>query len=223
MNQKRANAGVGPLSRLVVFDLGRVLVRICDSWRHACEVVGIEIAGDWTVLDAPAQARLTSVIHDFDTGRIDLSTFATQAAPFRGLTPDQVIAISDGFLLGPYPGAGELLDDLHTAGHATACLSNTNANHWRRLIDRTDEHGLVLSRLHHRFASHLLGIRKPDPSIYEHVERNTGAIPSRIIFFDDMAENIAAAQQRGWSAHLVELGQNPIPAIRQRLAEEGVL
>lgn len=212
-----------PTRRLIIFDLGRVLMRICDSWRHACEVAGITVKTDWPVLDAAEQERLAEVIQAFDTGRIELNAFAERAAQLRGLSAEQVIAINNGYLLGPYDGVGELVDELNAAGHGTACLSNTNANHWRMLSDPADRHGRVISRLGRQFASHLMGVRKPDPVIYERVEKETGIGPDRIVFFDDLPENIAAAQQRGWTAHLVEICENPIPMIRERLRQEGVL
>lgn len=209
-------------SRLVIFDLGRVLVRICDSWRHACEMAGIT-GVDWREVDAAEQAELVAAIHAFDTGKIDLQTFAERAGRARGLSTEQVIAVNNGYLLGPFDGAGELLDELNSAGHVTACLSNTNANHWTRLTNPADAHGKVLSRLQLRFGSHLMGVRKPDAEIYARVERETGVDGDRIIFFDDLPENVAAAEARGWKGHVVEVGGNPIPAIRAHLRDDRVL
>jgi len=209
--------------KLIIFDLGRVLMRICDSWRHACTLAGIADQIIWRDLDPAEQAQVAQIIHDFDTGQIDLETFARRAGALRGLSVEQMIAMNNGYLLGPFPGAGELLDELNSAGHVTACLSNTNANHWKRLTDPADPHGQVVARLHHRFGSHLMQVRKPNPEIYARVERETETGPSRIIFFDDLAENVAAARDRGWTAYLVEIVENPIPAIRAHLKNEGVL
>jgi FMN phosphatase YigB (HAD superfamily) len=209
--------------KLIIFDLGRVLMRICNSWRHACELVGIAGEIDWRELDAAEQAQVTKIIHDFDTGQIDLQTFARLAGPLRGLSIEQMIAMNTGFMLGPFPGAGELLDDLNTAGHITACLSNTNPQHWKRLTDPADPHGEVVLRLRHRFASHLMKVRKPDPQIYSQVERETNTSAEQIIFFDDLPENIKAAKERGWTGYVVEIVENPIPTIRAQLQNEGVL
>ncbi|SPJ23312.1 HAD family hydrolase [Palleronia abyssalis] len=46
-----------------------------------------------------------------------------------------------------------------------------------------------------------IGIVKPDPGIYEALERETGIAPGRILFTDDKRENIAAAAARGWQVH----------------------
>ncbi|HEY7116311.1 MAG TPA: HAD-IA family hydrolase [Tepidisphaeraceae bacterium] len=209
------------MKQLVVFDLGRVLVRICDNWKHACEVAGVPIPP--RDMDEPTRARMMALVVESECGRLDQHAMAHAAAPVLGIRPEHFLALSDAYLLGPFAGAGELIDDLHTAGHATACLSNTNASHWRMMTDPANPHGPVLARLGHRFASHLVGARKPDARIYAHVERTTGVAPDLITFFDDVAENIAAAQSRGWTAHLVGKCENPIPAIRARLRSEGLL
>jgi HAD superfamily hydrolase (TIGR01509 family) len=220
---KTTNSPLTNSPRLVIFDLGRVLVRICDSWKHACTLAGIADQITWRDLDTAEQAQITPIIHDFDTGQIDLHTFAQRAGPLRGLSIEQMIAMNNAYLLGPFPGAAELLDDLNIAGHITACLSNTNPNHWKRLTNPADPHGQLLARLRHRFGSHLMQVRKPNPEIYARVERETNTPAEQIIFFDDLPENIAAARERGWTAHLVEIVENPIPAIRAHLQYEGVL
>src|SRR5438045_282873 len=143
--------------RLVVFDLGRVLIRLCDNWKHACDLAGVTLPDNLPQSDAATLARQQEAAHLFDMGKVDLAEFSNRVAACRGVHCDQVIAIQNAYLLGPYPGAIELIDDLHNAGHTTACLSNTNANHWRIMNDPADAHATILSRLHHRFGSHLLG------------------------------------------------------------------
>ena len=82
---------------------------------------------------------------------------------------------------------------------------------------------MPLEKLDHRFASHLIGLRKPDDRIYAHVEQATGATPGRIVFFDDVEENVAAAARRGWRAHRISIDSDPIAQVRQHLRAAGVL
>jgi putative hydrolase of the HAD superfamily len=206
---------------LVVFDLGRVLVRICDGWQHAFERAGVTLPHD--VLDAPTRERLLDGVKRIEVGETPVESFCEEIAGHLRLSCDVVTRMWEGYCLGPFPGADELLADLAAAGATTACLSNTNAEHWRTLTDPDDPHGRVINRLDHRFASHLLRARKPDAEIYAHVERATGFAPGQIIFFDDLAENVAAARERGWRAHLIERCENPIPAIWKYLRDASVL
>lgn len=202
-------------TKLVIFDLGRVLVHLCDSWQHACEVAGIEVpTGEF---DSTRNARLLDVVSRSEIGAIDLATFCNEAAPFLRLTPDEVRAISDSYLLGCYPGVNDLLDDIHAVGLKTACLSNTNANHWRMMTDPTHANAIPTNKLDYLFASQLMGARKPDDAIYEHVERVTELHGDAIAFFDDLQPNIDAALKRGWNAILIEMNGDPVQQVRKQL------
>ena len=208
--------------RLVVFDLGRVLIRICRDWAEACQRVGIDVpVGE---LGAEAHAALHETACRNDVGAIDMEGFISAASPILRLTPAQVRAMSHAYLYAPFPGGVELVEELRARGVATACLSNTNDSHWRIMNDPAETAHFPLHRLNYRFASHLVGVRKPDAAIYEHVERETGINPATMLFFDDMMVNVEAAMNRGWKAHWVDpRSENPIPAIRLELIRHGLL
>ena len=203
-------------TRLVVFDLGQVLVRVCDGWQDACKRVGI--AHEHIDLTDHDVARMTEIIHRWDSGIIDLAQFAEEVAPLRGISAADVIRIHEAYLLGPFEGAVELIDDLNAAGLHTACLSNTNAGHWRSMTTPGDWNFLPLDRMTFQFASHLVGCCKPDEKIYRHVEARTGVRGSRVLFFDDRAENVEAAKRIGWRAHVIEIDGDPVTQVRRHLA-----
>jgi putative hydrolase of the HAD superfamily len=208
--------------QLVVFDLGRVLVRICNDWRHACERIGIEPPAQ--IEDAQTQSQLLAAFQLAEIGGLGLAQFAERAGPLMGLSANQVHAMSDAFILGPYPGATDLLDELSRAGVRTACLSNTNEHHWGLLSQPGHRAFLPMDRLNHRFASHLIRSRKPDEAIYSHVERETGVAGIAILFFDDVAENIEAAKRRGWNVQRIDSAlDEPIGQIRSALRRNKVL
>ena len=48
------------------------------------------------------------------------------------------------------------------------------------------------------FASGPIGVAKPDPGFFGHIERWAGLTPPRILLIDDNRENITAAATRGW-------------------------
>lgn len=216
---------VGSAVDLVIFDLGRVLIRICDGWLHACEVAGITVDEDVAArLKGPPPAAANELLHRYDTGRIDLPAFAAGLAPLCGLTPEDVVRLQECYLRGPYPGIDGLLDDLAAAGVRTGCLSNTSDLHWRMMRSRGGANSIPLDRLHHCFASHLVGLRKPDDAIYAHVERETGTPGNRIVFFDDVGENVEAARRRGWHGCRIDPApDDAIPQARQFLLGLGVL
>ena len=48
--------------------------------------------------------------------------------------------------------------------------------------------------------SSTIGLRKPEAAAYDHVVKAIGVPASRIVFFDDSADNIAGARARGLTA-----------------------
>ena len=211
-----------PSVKLVVFDLGRVLVRICDDWMQACESAGVKL--DRVELDGVKLSAMQSAVHQVETNDLSFDEFTTQIAELLGATKDQIRDASAAFAIGLYEGVEPLLDELHEAGVPTACLSNTNEHHWAFLADSSHPSYFPLSRLKHRFASHLIHARKPSPAIYEHLERETGFTGSEILFFDDVRENIDGALKRGWTAVWINPELNdPLSQIRVALGRHGVL
>ncbi len=185
-----------PKIELVIFDLGGVMVRLARRWKFACQMIGIETP---PVLDDPATlAAIEQIVDPSERGHISNEEFDQRVAKLVGLTPDQVHQLCIAWLVGPYPGIAELVDRLAVNGLQLGCLSNTNDRHWSLMHAPGNPASLPMHRLHHHFASHIIGLRKPEPGIYAHVEQHTGVAPERIVFFDDNAPNIDAAKARGW-------------------------
>lgn len=61
-----------------------------------------------------------------------------------------------------------------------------------------------LAEFDRSYISGHMGVTKPDPDIYARVEADCGLAPETLLFADDRADNIAAAQARGWQTHLFE-------------------
>jgi glucose-1-phosphatase len=200
--------------RWILFDLGGVLV-------------------DWTgpqalrsLLPAPlsdeAYAQRWRTCHAtdrFERGQLTPIEFAQQFTADWGvaLAPEAMLAHYVAWLRGFYPGARELLAALRPQARL-ACLSNSNAAHW----DSSVGHG-VRAEFEVALASHELGLRKPQPEIFalalQRLSEVAAAAPGNVLYFDDLAPNVAAAKAAGLQAHHV-VG---LSELRQRLQSLGVL
>ncbi|MEM1444612.1 MAG: HAD-IA family hydrolase [Planctomycetota bacterium] len=222
---------------MVVFDLGRVLLRIADDWNHCADLSGVplppalggDISASHTRDHAEADAELEAAFGKFERGQMSIDDFFAFAAPRLSLSIGDARRLFDGWLIEPMPGLDALLDELdavktHNPRLRTACLSNTNAAHWEHLDRRTGHPAaLPIDRLDFPLASQLLGQAKPDAACYTEFERRTNTSGSAILFLDDLPANIDAAQARGWQAVLVPRMDDAIPFVREQLQNYGVL
>jgi putative hydrolase of the HAD superfamily len=76
----------------------------------------------------------------------------------------------------------------------------------------------VLGHFREMFLSSSIGLRKPDAAAYDHVVRAIGVPAGRIVFFDDLAENVEGARARGLSAVHVRSPDD----VARALAELGI-
>ncbi len=211
---------------LVCFDIGGVLVSHFRSWAPACQAMGLPVPDN---VDDPAFVATRRQLHRlFSTGEIDENTFCQGLAEAsQGMyAPDDIRRLHDGWIQDEYPGVRELLGELRQHRRArVAALSNTNAAHWRQLLEEPDSPSRFGSLFHieHRHASHLLRASKPDPVIYERFEQTVGVFGPDILFFDDLAENIAAAHSRGWRTTQIDHTQPTAPQIRASLSAHALL
>lgn len=137
-----------------------------------------------------------------ERGVLSPEDFADAFIARWGLDLDRT-AFLDGFkhwVVGRFDGVDRLLAALR-ARHRLACLSNVNPVHWARCVELG-----VDGFFDAHFLSHEMGVRKPQPEIYERVADALGAPPRRIFFFDDVEANVDAAITAGMRAALVEKG-----------------
>ena len=187
---------------LVVFDLGGVLIRIARSWEEMHERAGLEgdppRGDDW-------HDRWTAVEKMLEVGDIDDDEgHRRMAAASDGrYRPEEIRRARFASLVGQYAGADAVFDTLDALGLEAALLSNTTETDWVRLAPpravAAPEFPVALGAKH-RYASYLMGARKPDRAAFDAVERGTGRSADRILFFDDRPDNVEAARAFGWTA-----------------------
>ncbi len=135
-------------------------------------------------------------------GQADLYATLAQALPSWGLPYSVEECVARWFELEsePIPGVLELVRRL--APHAASLSIATNQErHRTRYIWETLGYRDVFQ---HMFSSSALGVTKPDPRFYRHIEQALSADPASIVFVDDSPANVQAAQMAGWRAYLFE-------------------
>lgn len=173
----------------MLFDIGGVLVDFVGPDRLTGLLKGrYSLAQVWRMWsDSPALCK-------FELGQINRDDFAAEfiAEWNLSLSPEGLLEEAARWVRAPLPGALALLDDLQ--GRATlACRTNMNAVYWGRI---RDDMGFG-SRLQRCYASHEIGLLKPDQRAYDHVIADLACEPGEILFFDDTLKNVEAAAALG--------------------------
>ena len=207
-----------PAVKLVCFDLGGVVLRICRSWAEGCRAAGLDVRLQADLLHE--QPEMFSDINDaHQRGRISLAEYAERFSEIIDgvYSPGEIMQIHAAWILGEYDGISRIVISIHDAGLTTAVLSNTNHAHWRSIVNYP-----TVMRLRHHLGSHELGLRKPEPAAYLAVQEKTGFSGGEILFFDDLPENIAAARRLGWRADLIDPLNSPPEQIAGVLRDCGI-
>lgn len=213
--------------RMVCFDWGGVVLRICRSWEEGCAAAGLPVREGSVTPEIRAARKKHADEHQL--GLIECATFYERASAATGgrYTPDEVRRIHDAWLVGEYPGVATLIDELAALPRVTTgLLSNTNHAHWVRHHPRQDGSPgdfPTVHRLAHRHASHIMRLAKPDAAIYRAFERATGVAGAHILFFDDLPDNIDAARSIGWHAVRIDHTGDTAAQMRAALREYRVL
>jgi len=145
-------------------------------------------AGAWSQLER-GELTLEAFYPAFET---DCAAAGNQISAREMMARMQAAAL-------PRPRMLAALGAIRNRGLKTAALTNNWA---------TDDPGEGTAALREYFdvyvESSVVGLRKPDPRIYEHACRELGVAPADAVFLDDIGSNLKAARALGMTTLKVE-------------------
>ncbi len=178
----------------LLFDLGRVVLDIDFSKAIACWSGHAGCTPDTIV----ARFVRDEAYRHHEVGKISDEVY------FDSLRRDLGIDISDAQFLEGWNAifAGEMPDISTLLPRAAKhmplyAFSNTNRPHVEYF---SKEYADLLGHFRELYLSSSIGLRKPDTEAFDHVVAAMGVPASRIVFFDDLAENIDGARAAGLTA-----------------------
>lgn len=185
---------------IYIFDLGGVLINLnVNRCLQAFEqimgeenmrlVLGMDSRGEGVKAVSIASKQLMA---DFERGLISSESFVSQVKQYSypGTTTEEIVEAWMSMLDELPEERLAFVDSLRTKGHPVYLLSNGNDLHFD-FINRKynlDSHfdGFFLSQKMH--------MAKPEPEIFEAVQKELGN-PENVIFIDDLQANRQAAEQ----------------------------
>ncbi|GFM29892.1 HAD family phosphatase [Novosphingobium sp. PY1] len=196
----------------VVFDVGRVLVQ-WDMRRLFAKLIDDADRLDWFMTHVVTEEW--HFLHD--AGRDLGELVAERKAQFPG--NDHLIdAYATRFLEtipGNVPGSHEIVRELAGRDVPLFAITNFASPFWREYRESEplfDLFGDIVVSGDEKIA-------KPDARIFEIASRRFGHEPGAMIFIDDNAANIEAADRLGWNVHHF----TDAPRLREDLTRRGLL
>ena len=184
-------------SRVVVFDLGKVLVDF-DYFIAARKVAAHSSS---SLLDLVSLLSASPLVIQYECGVVSRREFFEQvrdAVGFNGTMEEFSGYFADIFTEIPHMIAMQA--ELRRRGIPTYIFSNTND----LAIEHVERNFLFFKHFDGYIYSYEVGAMKPGSKIYEAMEKLCGRKGADIIYLDDRLENIQAGSARGWQALLHE-------------------
>ncbi len=192
---------------LFIFDMGGVVSGNVAAIPAMAKRLGLS-GGDFLAFcgiapDEPPETRYErGILADIQAGRIDGGSFwakfrARAAAMLGDGHPAterirEVTAREDpwetAFEPVPIPDTLKVIEALKAGGYRVVCGTNTLEAHYR-----THERKGDYAPFDRVYASHRMGLIKPDPAFWLEILEKEGAKPGDAVFVDDNPVNVAAA------------------------------
>jgi putative hydrolase of the HAD superfamily len=172
----------------VLFDLGNVLAYIDFSafWRDLGFLRAEEIV--------PFRDGYTALTLQYETGHISTDDYLNGLRTVfnNKFTIVQLEQAFSCIIKQPVEGITDIVKRVSTINQ-TALVSNTNEIHYRLSLKKFE--GLKILQKH--YLSYQLRVMKPARGFYDAIIKDQGILPSKMLFIDDIAENVKAAKSAG--------------------------
>jgi hexosaminidase len=201
MLQYRPSHGKIQQRKLFIFDMGGVAVRTEAITPLIAARLGISEADFFRGAGSDPTVTHTSPYHLGDIaalmrGEMDSPRFWSNFTARTGIAVDgdPWYDFFDPIL---DEGTAELIRKLRSSGGRVVCGTNTMDAHYRKHLERGDY--MLFDEV---YASHLMGIIKPDAAFWRYILEKENVPPDAAFFTDDFEENIHTAEKVGIHAHL---------------------
>jgi putative hydrolase of the HAD superfamily len=159
----------------------------------------------------------------FERAEIDAASFdqlfaAEAKAAGHELAGTKVLEVLAGSVR---PAMVAMLDELKTSGYRLGCITNNVPTGKGAGMARSEaaaaEISAIMARFDHVLESSKVGVRKPDPRIYQMMCAALDVTPAECIYLDDLGINCKPAAKLGMTAIKVTSGEQALAELRAAL------
>jgi len=191
-------------TKAVVFDLGGVLIDLHseEAERQLIEQYGLSPNSFARLTRSSFELQPSSVTELAMLGKVDTSTYLEAfLCECRVKDAERLRANRLSVVGRERKDVLKIVEQLKEAGLKCCVLSNTIALHWERLGSGREYPCLGL--FDHIFASHLIGVAKPQKQAFFFVANALKVQMSECLLVDDTVINVEGAKAAGWRSILL--------------------
>lgn len=209
--------------RAVISDFGGVLTTpLAGSFKAFAERSGITLEALGSAMATLAERDGVHPLYELECGRVSEASFmeALGATLTEQLGREvSMVSFAGDYFGGLEPNTPmiELMASLRDSGLRMALLTNNVREweaHWRAMAPIEEIFELVVD-------SSTVGMRKPEPEIYELTTERLGVDAADCLFIDDFEHNCEAAQALGMTAIVYRDADQAIADIQAALGDGG--
>ncbi len=185
----------------IIFDLGNVLTDIDYSKTiEAFEKLGIE-----NFKNRFSPLKMDDLFENLETGKISEATFYDSIKKISKvpLSNNQIENAWNALFLNFRTESLSFLEKM-SATHQLYLLSNTNSIHltkFKEIFTRDTGKPSLDNYFIKTYYSNIIGLRKPDASVYSFVLQDAKIVAAETLFIDDLITNIEGARSVGIQSH----------------------
>jgi putative hydrolase of the HAD superfamily len=205
--------------RAVISDFGGVLTTpLTESFRAFADRSGIELTAMGEAFAALAERDGAHPLHELECGRMSEEAFVARLQRALSDVSGREVALesfAEVLWAGLLPNEPmiALMASLRAEGYRMALLTNNVREweaRWRAMAPVDDIFELVID-------SAFVGMRKPEPAIYELAVARLGVPADECLFVDDREDNCAGARAAGMSVVVYRDAEQAVAEIRGAL------
>lgn len=186
--------------RLFIFDMGGVVTGNVFCIPAMAAHLGIAVPDFFRGAGSDPDAAHTSPYNLGDVAEI-MKGAITPAAFWLRFNERTGLSVAEdlwGSFFQPEadPGTYAVIAALKERGYRVVCGTNTMHAHYQEHLSKG--HYACFSAV---YASHKMGVIKPDPAFWRLILRTESCLPQDAFFVDDHGENVCAAEALGLRAH----------------------
>lgn len=190
----------------IIFDLGKVLV----DFDYSIAAQKIAARSTKQVPDLQHFLGSSPVLARFESGLLTREQFFAEMQQITGFTSDIKEFVSDfADIFVPIAAMIGLHEEVRQRGFQTYIFSNTNDI----AIKHIRQEFPFFKHFDGYILSYEVGSMKPQPKIYEAMEKMSGKRGADLIYIDDRPENIETGNARGWRTILHETSEKTRAAL----------